>query len=223
MKIFSKKFKRFIEVCFVLWLFGVVFVVSVNAYILNYSEKSIKSNVEELGETKVGLVLWALVYSDGSPSPVLADRLIQAYNAYKAWKIEKIIVSGDNWRECYNEPENMEKYLVSLGVDKNDIYLDYAWFDTYDSFYRAKEIFGVKELVVFTQNYHLSRSIYIWNKLWMKTVGVKSDLREYYYMKQMRSREILSRLKAFLEVEFIDSKPKFLGDKVDMTKVQDKA
>ncbi len=215
-------FKKILKYCFILWFLGVLFVASVNIYVIEYSRSNIKNNVDELEKTRVWLVLWALVYKNGSPSPVLEDRLIQAYNAYKNWKIEKIIVSGDNWNEHYNEPVNMQNYLVSLWVEKDDIYIDYAWFDTYDSFYRVKEIFWVDELIVFTQDFHLGRSVYIWNRLWIKTVWVSTDLREYYYIRRMEVREVLARIKAFLDVEIFKSEPKFLGEMVDMNVVQEK-
>jgi SanA protein len=175
-----------------------------------------------LEKVKIGLVLWALVYIDWSPSPVLADRLKQAYYSYRAWKIEKIIVSGDNWTKGYNEPIGMQNYLVSLWVKKDDIYIDYAWFDTYDSIYRAKEIFWAEEIMIFTQDFHLNRSVYIWNRIWIKTTWIRTDLREYYYINNMRIREVLSRVKAFFDVEILKSKPKFLWEKIDMYKVQKK-
>jgi vancomycin permeability regulator SanA len=103
------------------------------------------------------------------PSDILKDRLDTAYDAYKAGKIKKIIVSGDNRKVDYNEPDNMKKYLISLGVNPKDIQPDYAGFDTYSSLYRAREIFQVKKVILFTQDFHLKRALYIGKRLGIKT------------------------------------------------------
>lgn len=218
----KNKFKKLFKISLFLSIILILFIFSVNIYIIFYSGDNIINDISELEAIEVWLVPWALVYKDWSPSPILWDRLEVAYKAYKEWKIEKIIVSGDNSREDYNEPVNMQNYLVSLWVKKDDIYIDYAWFDTYDSLYRAREIFSVEKLVVFTQDFHLNRSLYIWEKLWIETYWVTTDLQEYYGMKRNNLRELLARVKAFLDVEIFSSKPKFLGEKVSMSIVQDK-
>ena len=201
---------------------GILFIVLVNIYIILYARNDIKDNLNELNKTTVWLVLWAKVNNDWSPSLILKDRLYMAYEAYNKWAIDKILLSWDNRVTHYNEPVNMESYLVGLWIDKDDIYLDYAWFDTYDSFYRAKEIFWAKELIVFTQKFHLYRSVYIWNRLWINTSWIATDLQDYYWMKRNNIREIWARIKAFFDVEILDSKPKFLWEKISLNEVQNK-
>ena len=136
--------------------------------------------------------------------------------------MNKLLLSWDNRVSHYNEPVNMEKYLVSLWVEKDDIYLDYAWFDTYDSLYRAREIFGAKELIVFTQEFHLYRSVYIWNRLWINTYWLKTDLQDYYGMKRNNIREVWARVKAFFDVEILNSRSKFLWEKISLNETQNK-
>lgn len=109
--------------------------------------------------TPVALVLGASVNPDGTPSPFLKARLDLAHELYAAGKVKVILVSGDNGTVHYNEPDNMVKYLVSVGVPAKKIVADYAGFDTYDSCVRAKKIFGVDTLTVVTQSYHLMRAV----------------------------------------------------------------
>jgi vancomycin permeability regulator SanA len=191
------------------------FAVLINFYILNYS-KDYFININSLEKSKVWLVLWAWIKYNKEPTDILKDRLQTAFEAYKSWKIKKIIVSGDNSKIYHNEPEVMEKYLLNLWVNKNDIFKDYAWFDTYDSIYRAKEIFWVKKLIIFTQEYHLYRALYIANRLWINSFWIATNRHNYILIKKFKSREFLSRIKAFFEVEILKTKPKFLGEKIEI-------
>ncbi|MDD3144821.1 MAG: ElyC/SanA/YdcF family protein [Candidatus Gracilibacteria bacterium] len=191
-----------------------LFIVGVNYYVLTYSKEDYYYNVEGLDNKYVGLVFGASILANKEPSDILKDRLKVAYNAYKLGKIKKIIVSGDNSLVNHNEPEVMKQYLIKEGVKEFDIYQDYAGFDTYDSLYRAHEIFGVDELVLFTQDFHLKRAMYISKKMGIKTYGVETNLQKYLKESYNNRREIFARIKAFFEIEVFKSKPKFLGDKV---------
>jgi vancomycin permeability regulator SanA len=212
---YHKLVLKIIKILLVIFLSIIFLSISINFYILNYSKNYIKT-IDKVENTKVWLVLWAWIKYNKEPTDILKDRLKIAFQAYNKWKIKKIIVSGDNAKIYHNEPEVMEKYLIKLWVDKNDIYKDYAWFDTYDSIYRAKEIFGVKKLVIFTQNYHLYRALYIANKLWIKSYWISTNMHEYVLIKKFKSREFFSRIKAFFEVEILKSKPKFLWEKIEI-------
>jgi vancomycin permeability regulator SanA len=110
----------------------------------------------------------------------------------------------------------MQKYLLDLWVEKDDIYLDYAGFDTYDSLYRAREIFWVQKVVLFTQDFHLKRALYIAKRLWLQPLWVETNLQSYVKDKYNNIREVFARVKAFLEVEILKSKPRFLGDKIEI-------
>lgn len=189
--------------------------VLINIYVINFWTKHIKQ-IDNLNGKDIWLVLWAWIKYNRQPTDILKDRLYTAYLAYINKKISKIIVSGDNSKIYHNEPEVMENYLINLWVNKKDIYKDYAWFDTYDSIYRSKEIFWVKQLVIFTQEYHLYRALYIAKKLWINSDGVVSDRHKYIAIDKFKLREFFSRIKAFFEVELFKPKPKFLGEKIEI-------
>lgn len=110
-------------------------------------------------EAPVALVLGAQIYPDGTPSPYLKGRLDMAKRLYDTGKVRAILVSGDNGDDHYNEPDGMRNYLIRKGVPATQVVADYAGFDTYDSCVRAKRIFGVRELTVVTQGYHLPRAV----------------------------------------------------------------
>lgn len=112
------------------------------------------------------------ILTDGTPSAMLADRVDAAIALYRAGKVRKLLFSGDNSRVDYDEVGSMRKYAVERGVPKSDITLDYAGFDTYDSCYRARKIFGITSAVLVTQRYHLPRAVYDCTRLGIDAVGV---------------------------------------------------
>ncbi len=186
---------------------------TINYYVISFWEKFLYPKNSKL-DLKVWLILWAWIKNNSQPSDILKDRLDTWVEAYKNKLISKIIVSWDNSKINYNEPEVMEKYLLKKWVLKKDIFKDYAWFDTYDSIYRAKNIFWVKKMLIFTQKYHLYRALYISNNLWIDSYWMVSDKHIYLNMIWFKFRELFSRVKAFLEVEILKSKPKFLWKKI---------
>lgn len=206
-------FKKIILYIFLLLISLWLVIFFINYYILSFSKKNYYNSVDKLEKKEIWIVFWASV-KWWQPSLILKDRLDVAFEAYEKWKIEKIIVSGDNSIVTYNEPFVMKKYLLSLWVKKEDIYEDFAWFDTYDSLYRAKDIFKVNELVLFTQDFHLKRAIYIAEKLGIKAYWVSTDLRKYLRPRYNYYREIFARVKAFVEIEITKPKPKFLWDTI---------
>ena len=220
MKIIIKRFLQFILPITTLILF-IIFLI--NYWVLSFSKENFYDDVNKLPQIEVWLVFWASVKSTLEPSDILKDRLKVAANAYLKWKIEKVIVSWDNGHKNYDEPTAMYKYLVSRWVDSDDIYLDYAGFDTYDSIYRAKYLFWVEEIILFTQDFHLKRAMYLAKRLWFKKViWIQTNLQKYIAEDYNNRREVLARVKAFLDIEINNSKPIVLGELVDMTKVQEK-
>jgi SanA protein len=212
------KMSRVKKIFFGLWillLLVVFFIIAINFYVISFSKENYYTRIEALEPKEVWLVLWASIKS-GKPSDILKDRLDVAYQAYNSWKIKKILVSWDNWKFYYNEPEVMKDYLIELWVKKEDIYLDYAWFDTYDSIYRAKDIFLLNEIVIFTQDFQLKRAMYISKKLWILTSWVETSLRLYSKARYNNFREVFARVKAFLEVEIFHSRPKYLWDTIEI-------
>ena len=208
--------KKIILSFFVLWILGIFTFFGINHYVVSFAQNEIRYSIENLEETRVGLVFWARVYSNGIPSPILRDRLDTAIKAYEEKKIERIIVSWDNATQYYDEPTNMKAYLIDLWIPEEHIYIDYAWFDTFDSIYRAEYIFWVTDIVLFTQDYHLKRAIYIAERLWLNAQWMSTDLQDYRDIDYFERREMFSRIKAFLEIEILKSKPKFLGESIEI-------
>lgn len=162
---------------------------------------------------RVAIVFGAGLQRDGTPSPVLQDRVDAAVQLYKSGKVEKLLMSGDNRFVDYNEPGAMQAFAIKLGVPQEDIVLDYAGRRTYDTCYRALHIFGVKEAILVTQRYHLPRALFTCNGIGLKANGVSADLR--YYRKYSRiiwnTRELPATTVAFWQVWFSHPLP-VLGD-----------
>jgi SanA protein len=158
--------------------------------------------VETVPADRVAIVFGAEVKRDGTPSAVLRDRVETAVELYKNGKVEKLLMSGDNRFVDYNEPESMRQYAVSLGVPNEAIVLDYAGRRTYDTCYRAKEIFKVDSAILVTQGFHLPRALFLCNSFGVEAVGVKAD--NYYYLKRLRLiwsiRETLATAQAVWDV-----------------------
>ena len=133
----------------------------------------------EIPTRRIAIVFGAGLWRNGSPTPVLADRVTTAANLYLAGKVEKLLMSGDNRFVEYNEPEAMRKLALSLGVPNAAIVLDYAGRRSYDTCYRAKVIFKVDQAILVTQAFHMPRVIYLCNHLGVDSVGVITDLRIY--------------------------------------------
>ena len=153
---------------------------------------------------RVALVFGAGLNREGRPSPVLRDRVATAVDLYFSGKVEKLLMSGDNRFLYYNEPGAMKDYALELGVPEADIVLDYAGRRTYDSCYRAREIFGVRDAILVTQNFHLSRAVYTCSRLGIDSFGVSADQRKYQQTAWMfwNLREIPATLVALWEVNF---------------------
>jgi len=155
-------------------------------------------NIEHAPNARVAIVFGAGLFRDGSPSTVLKDRVKAAADLYFAGKIEKILMSGDNRFVYYNEPGAMQEYASGLGVPAEDIILDYAGRRTYDTCYRAIHIFGVRDALLVTQQFHLPRALFICNTLGVKSVGIRADQRQYFLINSIR--EFPATLMALWEV-----------------------
>jgi SanA protein len=160
--------------------------------------------VEEAPSKPVAIVFGAGLWYDGSPSPVLRDRVATAAQLYFDGKVKKLLMSGDNSYIYYNEPGAMREYALGLGVPDGDIVLDFAGRRTYDTCYRAREIFGLKEAILVTQAFHLPRALYTCNQLGLRSIGVTADLLDYRRraLVYWHSRETFATLAALWEVHF---------------------
>ncbi|MBN2387502.1 MAG: YdcF family protein [Anaerolineales bacterium] len=168
---------------------------------------------DEVPARRVAIVFGAGLWRDGSPTPVLRDRVARAAELYFAGRVERLLFSGDNRFADYNEPAAMRAYALELGLPDEAIVLDYAGRRTYDTCYRAREIFQVDEAILITQAFHLPRALYICNQLGLPSIGVNADLRTYRQRSMLywSGRELLATLTALWDVHVSRPVP-VLGD-----------
>lgn len=202
-----------LAVCVCLGILGVAAVFCLNAYVKSSTAESIISNeaASLVEDADCILVLGCLVRGDGSPSHMLSDRIDMGISLYKAGAAPKILMSGDHGRENYDEVGTMKDIAVLSGISSSDVFEDHAGFSTYESLYRAKEIFGVKKVIIVTQEYHLYRALYIAQSLGIEALGVPADLRAYSGQTYREVREILARVKDFGTSVF-KPEPTYLGE-----------
>lgn len=196
-------------------LFAVVlliclFVFGINFYVILSTKGQIKNSMD--GEYDCILVLGAGI-RNGSPSPMLEDRLNTAIELYFSSPSQKIIMSGDHGTKDYDEVNVMKKYAIEKGVPSEDIFMDHAGFSTYESIYRARDIFKAEKIVIVTQKYHLYRALYIANSLGVTAIGINSDPRAYAGQTYREFREILARDKDFMYCIFKPA-PTYLGEAI---------
>ena len=151
---------------------------------------------------RAAIVFGAGLWKDGSPTPVLRDRVKTASELYFQGKVEKLLMSGDNRTVDYDEPTAMKEYAIELGVPAEAIVLDFAGRRTYDTCYRAKEIFGLDSAILVTQEFHLSRALYLCEKLGVESTGVNADQRVYLKRSILfwNTRETLATFTALWDV-----------------------
>jgi vancomycin permeability regulator SanA len=159
-------------------------------------------------------VFGAGVWQNGEPSPVLFDRVLTAVELRRANRAGKLLMSGDNRFENYNEPQTMKETAMKLGVPESEIVLDYAGRSTYDTCYRAKEIFGITKAVLVSQEFHLDRAIYLCESLGVESVGITADRRNYGTSQTngWARRELFAVLAAWFDLNIRKPKP-ILGEK----------
>ena len=167
-----------------------------------------------LPSNHVALVFGAGLNQAGGPSAILYDRVATAADLYKAGKVQKLLMTGDNSADSYNEVEAMRRTATQLGVPNKDIVLDYAGFSSWDSCYRAREVFSLQSATLVTQKFHLPRALFTCNQLSVKSVGVIAD-RQPYPTQYNELREYPA-LAATAWRLLINDQPRFLGPKVDI-------
>ena len=197
---------------------GILAVLCVNAYVKNAVADRILSpeEAQALGDVDCILILGCGVKDDGTPSDMLRDRLQRGFALYSSGIAPKLLMSGDHGREDYNEVGVMKAWAVEAGVPSENVFMDHAGFSTYETVYRAREIFGVRKMVIVTQEYHLYRSLYIAEKLGMEVYGVSSDYHTYRNQTAKDAREVLARCKDWVKVMF-RLEPTYLGDPIPIS------
>ncbi|MFG2961943.1 MULTISPECIES: vancomycin high temperature exclusion protein [unclassified Streptomyces] len=168
-------------------------------------------SVADVPRADVAVVFGAGLW-DGEPSPYLANRLTAAAELYKEGRIKVVLVTGDNSRKDYDEPDAMRAYLTRHGVPAQRIVSDYAGFDTWDSCVRAKKIFGVNRAILISQGFHIRRAVALCEAAGVTSYGVGVDAKHDVTWYYGGTREVLAATKAALDVVF-EPNPQFLGKK----------
>lgn len=212
----KRKYKTVIFVVLGIVLLIGIAAVSLSVYMVKATEKSIFTADTFQSDEKADciLILGAGV-KDGKPKPMLRDRLLTGIELYKSGAAEKIIMSGDHGRADYDEVNVMRAFALEQGVRAEDIFLDHAGFSTYDSVYRAKNIFGAENIIIVSQKYHLYRALYIAKKLDVKAAGVSADLNPYGGQLKRDIREIIAMDKDFFKC-IIKPEAEIMGDKIPL-------
>ena len=164
---------------------------------------------ENAPSSRLAIVFGAGLRRDGTPTAILRDRVETAADLYFSGKVEKILMSGDNRFEYYNEPESMHQYALSLGVPEAAIVMDFAGRRTYDTCYRARAIFGASEALLVTQKFHLPRALFLCNTLGLESYGIEADNNSYRKISFLiwNIREQIATVGAFIDVYWSNPVP----------------
>lgn len=212
-----KKFKKLLLIFVVLAIVGFSTLIGIDLYVRLVTERYFVE-VDDTSEFESDyiLVLGAGIYPDGTPSPMLKERLDRAIELYKEKPTVKIIASGDHMKANHDEVNAMKNYMTAEGVPSDDIFMDHAGISTYDSLYRAKHIFGADKLIVVTQKYHLYRALYIGRELDIEVRGVDAQKKVYNGQFYRDTREFLARIKDFAK-SIIKPQSTYLGEKISIS------
>ena len=209
--------KRVIKYMAIVSIIIILIAIGINMYVKLSTKKQIITDEDysELKDVDCIIILGAGIWGDG-PSPMLEDRLLQGIELYEKGVAPKIVMSGDHGREEYDEVNVMKDFAIQKGIPSEDIFMDHAGFSTYESIYRAKEIFEAEKVVIVTQKYHLYRALYIANSLGLEAYGVGADPRQYVGATYRELREILARDKDFIKCIF-KPEPTYLGETIPVS------
>ena len=211
-----KVIKRLIIICLCLGAVGLLILIGINLRVKGTAkDRIVATDGLRDEEFDCVMVLGCQVKEGGEPSHMLRDRLQRGVETYQYGASEKLLMSGDHGRTDYNEVETMKQYAIDEGIESENIFMDHAGFSTYESIYRAKEVFGVKKMVIITQEYHLYRALYIAEKLGIEAYGVASDYHIYAGQSMRDLREVLARAKDFVTT-IVKPEPTYLGDFIDI-------
>lgn len=204
--------KRVILVLLCLALLGGIAVLSINGHVKKGTADQILSPeaASQLTDVDCILVLGCFVHDSGRPSDMLADRLRRGVALYKSGAAPKLLMSGDHGRAGYNEVKAMKLEAMEKGIPSEDVFMDHAGFSTYESIFRARDVFAARKIIIVTQEYHLHRALYIANALGLEAYGVASDYHTYVGQVNREVREILARNKDFV-TSILKPYPTYLG------------
>jgi len=200
-----KKFIKFILIC----ACAALLLAGLSRVVMVMSAKDKTFDVASVPPAQVALVPGAGITADDRPTLALRDRIDGAIELYRAGKVQKILMSGDNSSIYYNEPGAMTNYAIEQGIPESDIVQDYAGRRTYDTCYRAKEIFGLESVIVTTQQYHLSRMVFLCEQFGLNTSGVPVKQSDYLINRYMmwNVREVLATVAAYIDIYILKPEP----------------
>lgn len=222
MKQTKKKVRKgvivFLCIVLALGILGAGAVFGINAWVKHSVSNRIltEDQASLLQDVDCIIVLGCQVHSDGSPSHMLEDRLKRGVALYELGAAPKLLMSGDHGTETYDEVDAMKRYAVNAGIPSADVFMDHAGFSTYETVYRAKEIFGADKVLIVTQQYHLYRALYIAKALGIEAYGVAADYREYSGQFARDVREVLARVKDF-GMGIFRPEPTYLGEAIPIS------
>lgn len=191
---------------FAIGLLGLSCIYLINRRVQSAGAPKLQTSMTEIpveNPPRIAIVFGAEVWDDKMPSPVLYDRVVTAVELYRAGRVKKILMSGDNPIKDYDEPTAMKETAVRLGVAETDVLLDFAGRRTYDTCYRAKEIFGVQKAIIVTQEFHQARALYLCSNLGVDSIGITADRRKYQDDSYWSYREFFARVGAWYEINFV--------------------
>jgi len=210
--IFRRGPRRLRLILSVTLLSGIAFVLGANLRILNAHKDRLYTDVSQIPARETGLVLGASrVLSDGRPNLHFTSRMNATAELYRAGKIKRVIVSGDNGRRTYDEPSMMKEALMERGVPASAIICDYAGFRTLDSVVRAREVFGLKDCIIITQRYHNTRALEIAGASGLDALGFCAKDVVFRHSVRTELREVASRTVAVLDLYVWHRQPRFSG------------
>ena len=206
--------KKVLKYIIIFIIIVAIIILGINLYIILSTKKQIikKEDYTKLSDIDCIIILGAGIVED-KPSHMLEDRLLEGIKLYQNNISDKIIMSGDHGRKEYDEVNVMKNYAIQRGVPSENIFMDHAGFSTYESIYRARDIFKARKVVIVTQKYHLYRALYIANQLGIEAYGVGADPRQYVGKTYREMREILARNKDFIKCIF-KPEPTYLGETI---------
>ena len=213
------KAKKFLKTAFIVFLclavVGTATLFTINGYVKASAKGRILTTQKaaELEDVDCIIILGCQVKDDGSLSHMLRDRLMRGLEVYETGAAPKLLMSGDHGREEYDEVGAMKNYAIENGVPSENVFMDHAGFSTYETMYRAKEIFKAEKVIIVTQEYHLYRALYIAEQLGMEAYGVSADLNRYAGQSMRDFREVLARCKDWAMCIF-KPEPTYLGEAI---------
>lgn len=213
MTLFKKRLLKLAIILLSLGLFCFGILAGINIYVISQTKNKVLSNGELQNlDLDCILVLGAGVWGD-RPSHLLEDRLLKGIELYKLGTSDKMLMTGDHGQKDYDEVNVMKNFAIENGVKSEHIFMDHAGFSTYESLYRARDIFKAKRIVIVSQSYHLYRAIYIGQKLGLEVYGYSANIRTYSQQPVWELREFLARVKDFFKV-IAQPEPTYLGDPI---------